>query len=255
MDGVGGVGGSLWGVFPGPLRLLLRLFVAGVVALVALLGVAPGAYADDLADHLARQLRRDPVYVSDNAVREITPAAVPELRRAAATLGVPVYVAIVPEPREELLALLRDRLGRDGVYYLGDTDGTGGFVRQYGAESALPVEDAEHVAMCESDDAVEHFVRFTELVRDPDLPRKVRNLDCGAHESPYEIADQREDQIMLGLLVGASALTAVPTFVLAERGRRRKLAAAGAGRYSEAERRAKVEKAKKRREKKRKGRR
>lgn len=232
----------------------------GVVALGAAMLVggivsAPPAYADDLADHLAARLEKNPVYVSDNAVREITPAAAPQLKRAAATLGVPTYVAIVPDAREELLALLRDRIGKDGVYYVGDTDGTGAYARHYGAEGSLPVEDAEHVAMCETDGAAEHFVRFTELVRDPGLARKVETLDCGAHESAWEVADRREDQIMIGLLVGASALTAVPTFVLAERGRRRKLAAAGVGKYSEAERRAKVAKAKKKREKKRKGRR
>ncbi|MQA95039.1 MAG: hypothetical protein GEV11_10460 [Streptosporangiales bacterium] len=220
-------------------------------ALTALVPAASPAYADDLADHLAARLRQDPVYVSDNAVREITPAAAPRLREAAATLGVPAYVVIVPDAREDLLALLRDRLGRDGVYYVGDTDGISAYVRQYGAESALPVRDAEHVALCETDGAADHFVRFTELVHAPGLRERVENLDRDAHESAYEAADRRQDQIMTGAFLGASVVAAIGTFVLAERRRRRRLAAAGVGTL--AARRAKVRKSKARREKKRKG--
>lgn len=116
-----------------------RAIAAGLSATAALLAPVPvSAVAQDEPDRvelIARELRRDPVYVSDALVREVSPDEVTELRREVRRMPVPTYLVLVPrivplgpdrllEPGDEWPALLRDALGRDGVYLVGGDSGS-----------------------------------------------------------------------------------------------------------------------------------
>jgi hypothetical protein len=88
---------------------------------------------DTRAAYIAAQLRRDPVYISPSLTR-VTPAAtVAALRRRVKAMPYPTYVAFVPgftddpevESLGQLIPLLRDRVGRDGLYLVADGTGYG----------------------------------------------------------------------------------------------------------------------------------
>ncbi|GAA3165424.1 MULTISPECIES: hypothetical protein [Streptomyces] len=70
---------------------------------------------------LAEQLRRDPVYISDQVPREAPRSSAPVFAAQAARLRVPVYVMVLPDTAlgadgAGFLAGVHDRLGRDGLY-------------------------------------------------------------------------------------------------------------------------------------------
>jgi hypothetical protein len=103
--------------------------------------VLPGTGADgdgvdgdsSRAAYIAAQLQRDPVFVSPSLSRVAAPAAVEALRKRVAAMPYPTYVAFVPLFTEEpdartlrqILPILRDRLGRDGLYIVADGSGYG----------------------------------------------------------------------------------------------------------------------------------
>ncbi|NKZ03972.1 hypothetical protein [Actinomadura latina] len=103
------------------------------------------------ADHIAAELRRDPVYVTDHAPRALPEDAAQRIRRAAARLGGPVYVAVTPTlltegyDAEELVSLLHDSLNRPGLYIVADPGRPAAAAVQYGGR-ALPVKDAMRAA-------------------------------------------------------------------------------------------------------------
>ncbi|MFD9816456.1 hypothetical protein [Streptomyces sp. NPDC059080] len=73
------------------------------------------------AAYLADQLRRDPVYISDQVPREAPRSSAPFFAAQAARLHVPVYVMVLPDTAlgagdAGFLAGVHDRLGRDGLY-------------------------------------------------------------------------------------------------------------------------------------------
>ncbi len=93
---------------------------------------ASAAPGDSRATQLTRELQRDPVYVSPSLSRVVSPDQVAELRRRVAAMPYPTFVAIVPQFRDEpgsrrsgdLPTVLRDRIGRDGLYLLSDGRGS-----------------------------------------------------------------------------------------------------------------------------------
>jgi hypothetical protein len=103
----------------------LLVAVTVLVASPAAVDAAPG---DSRAAQLTRELRRDPVYVSPSLSRVVIRAQVARLRRQVAEMPFRTFVAIVPrfpdEPgggvSSDLPAVLRDRLGRDGLYVIQD---------------------------------------------------------------------------------------------------------------------------------------
>ncbi|WP_165965487.1 hypothetical protein [Actinomadura bangladeshensis] len=122
-------------------------------------------------DHLAAELRRDPVYVTDHAPRALPADAADRIRKAVARLRVPVYVAVTPTAlveryyAEDLVPLLHDRLNRPGLYIVADPASTRFFAVQYGA-TTLPVKDAMYAASSElptDAGAVAAIERFVEI--------------------------------------------------------------------------------------------
>ncbi|MFD8594852.1 hypothetical protein ACFV1L_07610 [Kitasatospora sp. NPDC059646] len=113
---------------------------AAVLTALLLLGAGPAAAADPApsatpsaagrqtaaadqqtrADRLADELRKNPVYVSAARPRELPRSLAPQIADLARRTGVPTYVLAVPDSRDgaQLLALVHDRLGKDGLYVL-----------------------------------------------------------------------------------------------------------------------------------------
>ncbi|QKW36646.1 hypothetical protein HUT06_23630 [Actinomadura sp. NAK00032] len=122
-------------------------------------------------DHLAAELRRDPVYVTDHAPRALPPDAAQRIRKAVARLGVPVFVAVTPTylvdrySTDDLVPLLHDSLGKPGVYIVADPAHTSLSAVQYGG-ATLPVRDAMRAATSElagDAGAVAVIERFVEV--------------------------------------------------------------------------------------------
>ena len=89
------------------------------------------AGADDLgalADSLAQSLAGDPVHVTAAAEARVPDEAAAQLREKAQALPYPVHVVLVDdalneESGSELVDLLADRVGEDGVYLVASTHG------------------------------------------------------------------------------------------------------------------------------------
>ncbi|MEV3926659.1 hypothetical protein [Actinomadura coerulea] len=205
------------------------VLLAGLVGAVLLGGPAGAApllersRTDGRADAVAAALRRDPVYVTDHAPRALPPDAAARIKASVARLGVPVYVAVTPvsglgpqNPSESFAALLRDRLGKDGVYIVVPPSGGGGEIRQFGAVRGLPLDDAWSAAGSETAydvGAPELIARFVDIAlsgrarerRDHPRPRpesKVRKaLDAD------DAADRRAARIEWGVFAGGTALS------------------------------------------------
>jgi hypothetical protein len=106
--------------------------------------VATGAQPADpgiaSVSFLAGQLRRDPVFISPSLSRIATPAATRALRRRVAGMPFNTFVAVTSGfPRDgaalplgETMQVLRERVGRKGVYILMDGSGYGAEVKAYG---------------------------------------------------------------------------------------------------------------------------
>ncbi|MEW2359008.1 hypothetical protein [Spirillospora sp. NPDC029432] len=109
--------------------------LAALVAALALVLPAPLAHAaapPDRLDRVSAALAKDPLYVdmdlADGLGRADRSRIKAAMRRASGTLGLPVYVAVIPNGMEAesygraetLLFALRERIGRDGLYVLAD---------------------------------------------------------------------------------------------------------------------------------------
>ncbi|TMR07511.1 hypothetical protein ETD83_00605 [Actinomadura soli] len=178
------------------------------------------------ADHLAAALRRDPVYVTDHAPRSLPPDAAARIRASVARLGVPAYVAVTPtvglgeeNPADSLAALLRDRLGKDGVYIVVDPSGGHGEARQFGGSRRLPVDDAWWAAKFE----LPHDVSAPDMVgRFVDVALSGRARERRDHPRPRpesatrkalnadDEADRRADHVEMAAFGGGAALSGLP---------------------------------------------
>ncbi|GGT91496.1 hypothetical protein [Actinomadura livida] len=222
----------------------LVLILSGVVLLACPLPAVARERAEPVsrADHIAAQLRRDPVYVTDHAPRALPPDAAERIRAAVARLGVPAYVAVTPtvglstgRHDESLLPLLRDRLRRDGVYIVASPSSPGGEVRQYGGSRRVPLEDAWRAAENElaydasTPERIELFVdialsgRARERAENP--PPRPKSEVRKALDAD-DAADRRAALIEWGVFGGGTALSGVPllallTFLRVRRGTRR----------------------------------
>ncbi|WP_433338101.1 hypothetical protein [Spirillospora sp. CA-294931] len=187
------------------------------------------------ADHLAAQLRRDPVYVTDHAPRALTPDTAARIRAALGRLGVPYYVAVTPEilgggqDSGDLVPLLRDRLRRDGLYVVVTPASTGGAARQFGGGRALPVEDAWAAMEAETAydaGATARIERFVEIALSGrarerrDNPRKAAKSRVRAALDRDDASERRARWIEAGALGAGSALSGVPLLIMMFRGGR-----------------------------------
>jgi hypothetical protein len=101
------------------------------------------------ADYIAAQLARDPVFITDEAPRDLKPQDAVRIRAAIARMPVPTYAAVVADidgdqdpqgPPDRLIALLHDKLGRNGVYVVVPSTGIGVTAEQFG--ESLPLQPA-----------------------------------------------------------------------------------------------------------------
>ncbi len=101
------------------------------------------------ADYIAASLARDPVFVTDEAPRDVSPRDAARVRAAIRRMPAPTYAAVVPDSGESddpqgsperLIALLHDKLGRSGVYLVVPSNGIGITAEQFG--TSLPLEPA-----------------------------------------------------------------------------------------------------------------
>ncbi|MGW1193438.1 hypothetical protein [Streptomyces sp. NPDC002559] len=108
---------------------------------------APTTTADDGATQsgrLAEELRKDPVYVSADRPRRLPRSLAPKIAALAGRTGVPTYVLALPTGDATLLALVHDRLGKDGLYVLiGDNSTV--TASAFGVD--VPVDEARRIAM------------------------------------------------------------------------------------------------------------
>ncbi|AKH83001.1 hypothetical protein AA958_13050 [Streptomyces sp. CNQ-509] len=229
---VGGAGASVRAMLTAGLLLLLAsLTAAGVPAGDA---VAAGRAEGDggrsgggggQAAYLAEQLRAEPVYVTDQAPREIPRSAAGEFAKAAKRTGVPTYVVLLPERNpfdERLLGAVHDRLRRDGLYVLLDSSGIGITAVPFGVD--VPAESAATVALYELPyDAgpLLTFQRFVEALTDDDpagraeAAREKYGSDAGRapEEEPERLHITRTDRANQSFLTGI-LLAGVPLLAL-----------------------------------------
>lgn len=124
------------------LALLAALFTATTPARAATDSEAQATY-------LATQLRKNPVYITDQLPREIPKSTTPAFEKVAQRTGVPTYVLVLPAQSTAVSGFLdsvHDRLGEDGLYVLMD-ESTITDTEAYGIQA--PDEDAATVAFYE----------------------------------------------------------------------------------------------------------
>lgn len=204
-------------------------FVLLVGLLGAMLSGIPPASAVERAkpvsraDHIAAALRRDPVYVTDHAPRVLPADAAARIKASIARLGVPAYVTVTPttgigeqNPGDSLVALLRDRLRKDGVYVVVDPSGGHGEARQFGGTRRLPVDDAWSAAGFElpSDaSAPEVIERFVEIALSGrarerrENPRPAPDSEIRKALDADDAADRRAAYVEWGVFGGAAVLS------------------------------------------------
>ena len=102
----------------------------------------------DLADALAQSLADDPVHVTAAAEARVPDAAAAQLREKAQSLPYPVHVILVDdalneESGSELVDLLADRVGEDGVYLVASPYGRlSSAVVEHGTEALDGAQEA-----------------------------------------------------------------------------------------------------------------
>ncbi|WP_141586009.1 hypothetical protein [Actinomadura sp. WMMA1423] len=200
--------------------------LVGAVLLARPAGAAPSpapAGAAGRADAIAAALRRDPVYVTDHAPRALPPDSAARIRASVARLGAPAYVAVTPtvgigreDPAESLAALLRDRLGKDGVYIVVAPSGGDGEVRQFGGARRLPLEDAWQAAEFETSydaSAPEVIARFVDIALSGharerrDHPRPAPKSKVREALDADDAADRRASRVEWGVFGAGAALS------------------------------------------------
>ncbi|PTL58685.1 hypothetical protein [Paraconexibacter algicola] len=188
-----------------PVQLVLAV-------LTALLAVGPSATAlaadPDRVDLVARELRRDPVFVSDSFSRIVSPQEVAALRRAVARMPFPTYVVLAPgitppgptaiqQPSDGWAAQLRDALGRDGLYVVGK--GTSPEADAFGVRPRLDGRDATLAAFFDLPEDIRparEVLYVLGLMRgEPRLPRaERRQIPPNEGGPPFEDDRAEEDE-------------------------------------------------------------
>lgn len=191
--------------------------------------------------YLAEQLRKDPVYISDQLPREVPRSTAPDFAREARRLGVSTYVIVLPsssfgaEP-SAVLAGVHDRLGRKGLYVaIGDTGIDA--VQTYGV--SLPgAEDASRATLYElAYDATprEVFRHFVEVVTSGHAHQRAEQARAASEDDPdgppsvhTDRTDRENQRFVTGIAVTGIPLTALLITVYALQRRRVRRAAAAA---------------------------
>ncbi|WP_433461598.1 hypothetical protein [Spirillospora sp. CA-128828] len=175
------------------------------------------------ADGIAAALRRDPVYVTDHSPRSLPPDTAARIKASVARLGVPTYVAVTPtlglgeeNPGDSFVALLRDRLRKDGIYIVVSPSGGHGEARQFGGTRRLPVDDAWWAADFEmpydagAADMIERFVEIAlsgHARERRDHPRPQPKSELRKALDADDAADRRAGYLEWGVFAGGAALS------------------------------------------------
>lgn len=239
------------------IRRVRRVTAAGILAAVPLVAAAPAgaartppsaspagpshvravAYAggggDVRADYIAARLRRDPVYVTDEAPRLLGPSTAARIKADVARLGEPVYVVVAltmpGDDPDALLPLLHDRLGKDGLYLFVPPGGEGSAVRQYGPPpraygGGLPLDEIMLTADEElpyDRDAGQFIRRFVDLALSPDARREYDHPRRPPEPRPAASSDDGSGT-ELAIFLGGSGLGGLPLLALLVRARGRR---------------------------------
>jgi len=198
-----------------------RLLVLAVV----FASLPGGAFAaeKDRTSVFVDGLRKSPVFVSDSVPRRLSAADVAQLQRAVKAMPFPTYLVVAPlftdepgvEIGEDRLALLRDRLGKDGLYIVTDDRATFIDIGAYGVTPKVRAHDIELEAYYDIDRkrrTVDRLDYILALARgEPRLPRAQRAVippsEGGPEPTPYQEDDQDEDAG--GVNLGALAMFVV----------------------------------------------
>lgn len=209
------------------LATLLLTALAGLAALVAAPTAEAGSGADDAgtastAAYLAKKLRENPVYVSDQFPRTNPVSSAPSFAEQARRTGVPTYVVVVDRAvtgvgnGEELLAAVHDRLREKGLYVLLDGRGGNPSVSAFGVD--VPARDAATATQFElpyDAGTLGTFTHFVDVLRSGKAAERARegidsSMDGSSPEDMHTTSGAREEQSFLtGLL-----LTGVPLLLL-----------------------------------------
>ena len=198
------------------------------------------AGAQDRTDFFVEQLRASPVYVSDYVPRRIDDADRKALLREVKAMPFPTFLVVAPDmPSEALygddrLALLRDGLGRDGLYVATDDRGRLD-VAAYGVQLPTRAHDIFMATSYDLDDDAPGLDRIRyalALARgEPRLPRAQRAVippsEGGPAPTPYSDLDDDDGRLSsaaLGFSIIGSFLAglAVAAITLERRYRRRR---------------------------------
>ncbi|MGP3985586.1 hypothetical protein [Streptomyces sp. 3N207] len=202
---------------------------AGAVLLVGVLGLGgaagSAAAAEDTpatpAAYLAEQLRRSPVYLSDQLPRTNPLSARPAVVKEAKRTGVPTYVLVLPGTGtvdgDGLLAAVHDRLGKDGLYLLFGGDGGSPEVGTFGVD--VPARDAAMATTFElpyDAGTLVTFRHFVDVLRSGDAAQRAeKGADASrAGEEPDNLYTSSTDRENQGFLTGI-LLTGVPVLIVA----------------------------------------
>jgi len=235
---VGAVRRTGWVLVTGWLAVL---FCAGAVQAAPAGPDAPGdptQYA-----YLAAQLRKSPVYVSDQIPREVPRSTGPAFAREARRLGVPTYVMVLPHTSygteaDGLLAGVHDRLGRRGLYVALSDSGLDA-AQTYGVDLPGTADAVSESVYAMPYDATprEVFRHFVEVVSSGQAHQRAEEAraaheDEGLDDGPGLHTDttERENQsFVTGIAVLGIPLTVLLVTVHSLQRRRVRRAAAAGG--------------------------
>ncbi|MFM9370414.1 hypothetical protein [Streptomyces sp. Da 82-17] len=211
--------------------MALALVLVPVPGATAAEGPEDSAGLKARAAYFAAQLRKFPVYVTDQTPRVMPRSAWPAFLEQAQRTGVPTYVLVLPFPAtydsDELVTAVREELGRKGLYVVLNAQG-GGYsdasAEAYGV-GGLPVEeslDSADAWLPSDATALDYFTAFVDGLRnDGDA-----SGSGAAPSSYYTTADDRTSQsVTTGVLTGLlpALVLAVGVPIALRRGSRRRL--------------------------------
>jgi hypothetical protein len=188
------------------------------------------------ADYIAGQLAHDPVFITDAAPRDITPKDAQRIRAAIKRMPVPTYAAVVAEtdgqhdPQgapDRLIALLHDKLGRDGVYLVVPSSGIGVTAEQFGEN--LPLQPAEREVTFSQPynaGAARSIERFVDNIRSGQAQERFEKVYAKSHTGwepkPYREADDEADLAQQAGVYSGMALALLAAIGIGIKRRRRR---------------------------------
>ncbi|MGW1836788.1 hypothetical protein [Streptomyces sp. NPDC002067] len=189
--------------------------------------------------YLAEQLRRDPVYISDQLPRAVPRSSAPLFAAQAARLRVPVYVMVLPDTAlgaddAGFLAGVHDRLGRDGLYVVLSGPGMPE-AQAYGTE-VRGVRDAARATLYELPydatplELFRHFVDVLRSGRAHERAEAGRAAAADGAEVPKlhpDRTDQKNQSFVAGIAVAGLPLSVLLLGLYVRRRRRLRRARGG----------------------------